>query len=243
MKKSKYIKYQKECPICKIIFETVESSKGKTTCSCSCANKFFRGTGTQKRKEINEKIKVSLTGRKQNRRKTLYEITCGWCQIKFQSRNSKQIGCCVSHSSHIRFSRSDEREKIRQTQIKLVENGMHHGWKSRNKLEPSYPEKFFIGVLKNENIVYEREFKVGMYFIDFALNGKIALEIDGKQHLCSERQKHDKKKDIFLQSLGWIVFRIPWKNLTTEKNKEYMKQKIFELKRLYLLSNNMIDFL
>lgn len=55
---------------------------------------------------------------------------------------------------------------------------------------------------------------------------KIDLEIDGKQHLYEERQKHDFERDKFLSEQGYVVYRIPWNEINSEKGKETMKNKI-----------------
>ena len=72
------------------------------------------------------------------------------------------------------------------------------GWKSRNII--SYAERFWMNVLDNNNIKYQKEYSLnGKYFLDFLLekNGKkIDLEIDGKQHQYEERKIHDKKKEM-----------------------------------------------
>lgn len=136
----------------------------------------------------------------------------------------KQIYCspqCVGNSVEVK-------EKLRQKQLDKVVNGTHNGWKSRNIT--SYPEHFWTDVLNNNNISYIREdFSTKKYFLDFLLikNGKkIDLEIDGKQHLMEDRQKHDKERDKYLIENGYIVYRIPWNEINSEKGKAKMKSKI-----------------
>lgn len=96
----------------------------------------------------------------------------------------------------------------------------------------SYPENFWINVLNNNHIVFTREFKVKKrcgyyYFLDFFIehNGyKIDLEIDGQQH--KYRKEHDIKRDEYLTSLNYIVYRIEWNTINTENGKLLMKEKI-----------------
>ena len=53
-----------------------------------------------------------------------------------------------------------------ESATKIIKEGRHKGWKSR-KID-SYPEKFWIQVLKNNNIVFDREnHENGRYFLDF----------------------------------------------------------------------------
>lgn len=219
----------KACPVCCVEFTTFVGPKEKTTCSNSCANKFFMGTGTQKRKDANKKISKALKNRHVIRSKKVFEKTCLWCNNVFNTRYEKQK-CCNTSCSMKRINSSPEvREKQRQIQLRLIENSTHVGWKSRKGKNPSYPEKFFINVLSNANILFEREKPAGKFFIDFALPGKVALEIDGKQHLNLERKLTDEKKDEFLKSIGWKVYRISWKNPINETNKKYIKNEIEKL--------------
>lgn len=128
---------------------------------------------------------------------------------------------------------SAESKKKISDKVKIrIANGTHNGWSSRNK--PSYPELFFMEVLKNNNINYEFEKKVGKYFIDFAIVEKmIALEIDGKQHKLIERAQKDKEKDNFLTGENWKVYRIQWKQINTQIGKDYIKKEIQKFIEFY----------
>ena len=39
------------------------------------------------------------------------------------------------------------------------------------------------------------------------------IEIDGKQHERPKDREHDIKRDGYLQSIGWVVIRIPARQL------------------------------
>ena len=119
------------------------------------------------------------------------------------------------------------REAWRQAQLKLVKSGKHRGWKSRNIT--SYPERFWINVLKNNGLDFVREKPVAGYFLDFVLqkDGKmIDLEIDGKQHKYEDRKHHDKIRDRNLRDSGYIVYRIDWNEINSKYGKLKMKSKI-----------------
>ena len=128
-------------------------------------------------------------------------------------------------------------KKIVNAQKRLVAEGKHKGWAKRKKGKPSYPERFFIGVLAKhgyvENVHYKRDKKEGIWFVDFAFEDKrFALEIDGKQHQQPDRMKKDQKKDVFLMKSGWRVHRIPWKSINNSSSKKYMKGQIDTLLKL-----------
>lgn len=126
------------------------------------------------------------------------------------------------------------RESGRQVQLRLIKEGRHNNWKSRNIT--SYPELFWKKVLDNHNIKYIFNAPIpkkslgedcqNFYFLDFLIGGKIDLEIDGKQHRYSERSESDQKRDILLIKNGYIVYRIAWNEISSKEGSLLMKQKI-----------------
>ena len=151
----------------------------------------------------------------------VYKNTCQICKCEFDARQEKVKTCSKECYSQL----------LRNAQLQKLKDGTHKGWKSRS--EPSYPEKFFMQVLKENGIDYEFEKKVGPYFIDFAI-GNFALEIDGGQHECPDRKESDVRKDDYLTKNGYTVHRIKWHKLTGKENSnELMRQKIaFFLEKL-----------
>ena len=100
----------------------------------------------------------------------------------------------------------------------MKENPDKTAWRNKNM---SYPEKCFLEKIKElkwdkkYQIVCEKSFYP--FFIDFAfINEKIAIEIDGSQHLEDERKKSDEIKDKKLINDGWIVYRITAKKINEE---------------------------
>lgn len=126
-------------------------------------------------------------------------------------------------------------EKIKESIQKRIEEGVFSGWKSRNII--SYAERFWIQVLNNNNIQYQKEFYLDKkYFLDFLIkknNKKIDLEIDGKQHTYQERIEHDKERDEYVTNVGYIVYRIPWNSISSEKGSLEMKEKIDKFLEFY----------
>lgn len=110
------------------------------------------------------------------------------------------------------FKHTEEsKKKIREIRIKFMkENPEQTAWRTKNL---SYPEKLFLekiyelGLDKKYSIV--REYSAFPYFIDFAfVNEKVAVEIDGSQHLLPERKDRDDKKDELLKNDGWFILRV-----------------------------------
>jgi very-short-patch-repair endonuclease len=120
------------------------------------------------------------------------------------------------------FIHSDEtKQKIREKRIKFMkENPEQTAWRTKNL---SYPEKLFLEKVydlcldKKYSIV--REYSVFPFFIDFAfVNEKVAVEIDGSQHLLPERKERDDKKDELLKEDGWFILRVSENEVKTNIN-------------------------
>jgi BirA family biotin operon repressor/biotin-[acetyl-CoA-carboxylase] ligase len=71
---------------------------------------------------------------------------------------------------------------------------------------------------------FTRQLVVGSYILDFACRGiKLAIEIDGSQHL--DRASQDQDRTDFLESPGWRVIRF-W-NSEVADNPEGVAEAIF----------------
>jgi very-short-patch-repair endonuclease len=160
-------------------------------------------------------------------------ISCVMCGSEFypkrsnSGRLSKSTTCSKLCSHELRSNKSKIQMK------KRIADGKHKGWISRNVI--SYPEKFFIEVLKNNNIKYIHNYPVKQsdlglestynYFLDFYIENKnIDLEIDGQQH--DRRKNDDMTRDAALISCDYNVYRIKWRNINTVNGKENMKKEI-----------------
>lgn len=175
-----------------------------------CSIKCSRGFSTKaKRKEINEKISKLYPKIK---------LECKCCGEIFEIKNSKkhQKTCSYSCASKLRNSTPEAKEKISKHFSELAKKRYNAGditigWQNRKNMPLSKPEQIVKLWLEEYSIIFEREYKQGKYFIDFAiLSKKIALEIDGKQHNYNDRIIKDKQKDEHLKSLGWNVIRYPF---------------------------------
>lgn len=124
------------------------------------------------------------------------------------------------------FKHSDKtKEKLRIARLNyLKENYEKTAWFNKTNSNMSFGEKYIHNLFKEYNMYTKydivNEFHIHPYIIDFAfINEKIAVEFDGKVHFekGQKRIDHDIKKDEYLISIGWKVFRIPYYNLYTFK--------------------------
>ena len=125
---------------------------------------------------------------------------------------SHQLGKPLNESHKLAISNS--------MKIAHKEGRAHNIGNCRWNNEHSYPEKWFIKVLRNEfgmleNIDYKTEFSFHKYSLDFAWPDKcICIEIDGEQHQrFREQSLRDIEKDNLLKQEGWVEIRKSWKEI------------------------------
>ena len=247
----KYLVIDKTCPVCKIIFKCNSGGKNsKTTCSCKCSNIYF--SNKRNSEEISKKKsdgikKYLLSLGKIPATKTIYintviktikikkiirvrktipllKIKCLFCGEEKSTKKRTQRFCSNKCSRKYLSKDPNYIKKLSDAQKERVKLGLHDGWKPRSN--PSYAELFFMKVLKNNNIEYKHDERVGKYYIDFAIcDKKIALEIDGKQHKLPDRILSDIKKDGVLKENGWKIYRIEWNSINNDAGKDLMKEK------------------
>jgi len=185
--------------------------------------------------------------RKERKKRVKKEMTklCLQCKEGFIAHKKKQKYCSRKCSDVASIGRSPSREtREKQSRImkEKIKNGTHKGWSTRNRL--SYPEKFFKGVLKNNNLLEKcsinhpvKKRALGLdcdmnYFLDFYFEEKnLDLEIDGRQH--ERRKEHDDLRDKLLRENGYEVYRIKWNQVNNDRGKEEMKKKIDDFLRFY----------
>lgn len=216
------------CPTCGKDFITVNGKFCSRYCSAHYSGNKARTRTEESKKKTSETLKnfYDKRGRKRDIKK------CSTCGRSISILN--KTGFCQTC-----LRTTDEGRKLiskasKLAVTKLIAEGKHKGWITRNIT--SYAEKFWIKVLDNNNIQYQREFtarygeKAGeRYFLDFYIekNGhKIDLEIDGKQHSYQERLESDILRDERLTNLGYKVYRIKWNEISSEDGKLLMKSKI-----------------
>lgn len=140
---------------------------------------------------------------------------------KLSIKNGKYVPHGTKHSE-------ETKQKIRKIRLDFLEKNpdmvpylLNHYSKGE-----SYPEKYWREVLENAGILFEQEKRLGLYRLDFAINGNINLEIDGDQHYTDKRIiESNQRRDGFLQSNGWSVIRIRWSHylsLSPDRREEYV---------------------
>lgn len=129
---------------------------------------------------------------------------------------------------------NEHKKKISEGIKNAHKNGNHTGWKHINGdiKRRSYPEKYFIKLLENNNLtnkyrITEKK-SIGKYFLDFAFEDyMVDFEIDGCQHFRSQEAiDHDLKRDEFLKRNGWSTYRVKWSDL--KDNSEIQLQKLLQ---------------
>ena len=206
-------------------------------CNRSCSNT-YSNKHRKHSKETKDKISKSLSKTRIANRKDKISI-CKYCGNEFvlerKSNGRLRIVkyCCKEcHDKSIK-------EQHHNLRMKEIKEGTFIGWKSRNIT--SYPEKFFIDVLNNNNIKYEinkplKREHTQSYFLDFYIeknNIKIDLEIDGKQHKYENRIQSDIERDIYVESKNIKVYRIDWNEINSDNGKRIMKEKIDKFLEFY----------
>lgn len=238
LKSNRILEYEKNPKICLHCGKTLpyKGHNRKKFCNSSCSATYHN----YRRVLTNEtKNKMRETHKKKFLDKLCSETNitrnCIICNKEFvvkrniNNRKLKSKTCSTICSTKLKS------KVAKEYMDKKVKDGSHKGWTSRNVL--SYPEKFFIEVLKNNNIFDICKINYPMaksklgektnynYFLDFYFEDlKLDLEIDGKQHKF--RKEHDLKRDELLMKNGIKVYRIDWKNINTDSGKLYIENEI-----------------
>lgn len=129
----------------------------------------------------------------------------------------------ISHKKYPEKYLHNEKTKdvLRIKRLEYIKNNPDKtAWRLNNF---SYPEKIFYNKLietgYDKKYLIIREYSIFPYFIDFAfINEKIAVEIDGSQHLLDDRKERDNKKDKLLLENDWKIIRITEKEVKNNIN-------------------------
>lgn len=178
------------------------------------------------------RLKRQTESSKKKRLKPVEPKTCNYCGREFENgwKLGGHITSCQSNpnrqniKSKISKSLKDRPlSKLHKMHISKSMKKAHNegrAWNigmSRWNNTPSYPETFFMDVIRNEfdDKKYKYEFPIGIYSADFCWeHKKKIIEIDGSQHERFESyRERDKRKDEFVKGLGYEILRISWKEM------------------------------
>lgn len=197
-------------------------------CSNSCSAS-YNNINRKLNDTTKNKISISLMRKKCKRYKRCVICNKDFEVLRLKNNKFSKSKTCSSEC-HLKYFSQIGKETFR----KLNESGKFQGWKSRNI--SSYAETFWVSVLNNNDITYDREYVVPIdsnrkYFLDFLItigDIKIDLEIDGKQHQYEDRKIHDEERDSLLKDKGYVVYRISWNEINSDVGKKMMGEKIKE---------------
>lgn len=156
---------------------------------------------------VNNLISIKEIGEKYNiKSKTRITTILG------NNVRSKSEALKISHKKYPeRFKHTEEsKKKISMIRLEYMKNNPEKtAWRMKNI---SYPEKIFKKILNDngfdKKFLIIREYPVFPFYIDFAfVDLKLAVEIDGSQHLLVDRKQKDDEKDNLLIKNGWSVLR------------------------------------
>ena len=143
--------------------------------------------------------------------------------LKDKMRSISEANKIVHEKHPERFKHTEKsKAKLREIRLRyLKEHPENTAWRKSNE---SYPETVFKSYLKDrgydQKYLIIQEYSMFPYFIDFAfVDIKLAIEIDGSQHLVPERMEKDKLKDQLLVDNGWKVIRLTENLVKTDWNK------------------------
>lgn len=171
------------------------------------------------------------------------DYICPFCKKPYTSTVSGRvlhIKSCIQNPNRVDgalkgFHRTEEQNKHLSYMMKKAHaEGRAFSWADlRKNQEPSYPEKWLanvltykIGLVDNKDFI--REVKFHTFSLDFVINNKYVIEMDGEQHKRSEYQKDcDKRKDALLAQEGYYELRLDWTQCYKNQEKAILIIKKF----------------
>lgn len=251
---------EKECSFCKKPFITKLGGKREHKyCSRVCANGAIAKSNIGKKhsEEFKQKLSHILKerlARLGTSKKPDVEKVCPFCKnpffVKYSNRNIAEC-CSQSCSSKYRWLSETYRENHSKRVVKMIKDGKF-GWRVRKEL--SFPERLYKQFLEengfknkftNNHPICKNELDkdAGYYYLDFYFpEFNLDLEIDGQQHKKLDRIESDINRDESLRNRGYEIFRLEWRQITTQPGKEFLenqKKKLLEFLRAHDVITNM----
>jgi very-short-patch-repair endonuclease len=213
----------KECPKCKELIGTTAFNR-----HVSCCDGTLKGLRHPTRKVKNAKGRTEKWYESQRLKKASNQYMKArelGLPVPVMSEDTKR----KIVSSHTGKPLSDEhKKKISVSRTLYLEKNpdkvpyiINHSSKG-----PSYPEKYWIELIKKENLNLYYHKRVGIYELDFFNEEvKLNLEIDGEQHYLDTRiVESDITRNVVLSNLGWKTIRIRW---SVWQKLSFMEKQIF----------------
>lgn len=127
------------------------------------------------------------------------------------------------HSQEVKDKISRARRKYLSENPDMVPYKLNHYSKG-----PSYPERYWKKIFDKASLNYVEQYQIHTYQLDFALvEEKIDIEIDGDQHYLDNRIiGSDKRRNQYLENLGWKIIRIKWSDYKKLVDKQDRKDYV-----------------
>jgi very-short-patch-repair endonuclease len=251
-------KIEKVCEYCKNSFNILESSK-KQYCSRICKDTH------QKEKYSGEGNPMYQRDILKNTREKHSKVTKElWKTEEFRKKIKDGINKYVEENGY--YPGTDEKSIEKKKKTNLERYGNEHNWGGKfgeRKVDKTFiekygmtsieymnsklrsitktkPEKTFETYLKDLEINYIFQYKLGGRYFDFKIeNENIVIEIDGDYHhgkgklyeemdeLQKKSYKNDKIKNKIVKNKGWKLIRI-WESDLYKMNIENIKMILWE---------------
>jgi len=136
------------------------------------------------------------------------------CRNKVSSQTMSRTNlkyCSERMKTNNPMMKETSREKMRATHKRIGHQPKVKGGNGREPTKPEMTLKFLFGMKLNHTVttgVRKGSIYPYHYKLDLALPElKLALEADGSSHSTLKRKEQDRRKDEFLNGLGWTVLR------------------------------------
>ena len=78
-----------------------------------------------------------------------------------------------------------------------------------SRYDDSKAEGILYAMLEEQNVSFRYQYQIGKYTVDFLIGESLVLELDGPHHKILGRASADRKRDSYIEHLGYNVFRLP----------------------------------
>ena len=97
--------------------------------------------------------------------------------------------------------------------------------------EETRTEAALAEILKRRGWRFQQEAALGPYHVDFLVEGRVVVEVDGSSHLVSGARERDAHRDRELHVRGYAVVRIPAEAIAHRTHQPHIRKIEESLKR------------